>query len=91
MTHYQYVSILQEKKKHILIAGDFNVNVDYLTGGNSNAHNFKNIFPTCFLFSLISRPTRVTNHLATVIDNIYCNTSDIATTRRSGILRFFYL
>ena len=40
------------------------------------------------MFPLISRPTRVTNHSATVIDNIYSNASDLSTTRRSGILRF---
>ena len=33
-------------------------------------------------------PTRVTNHSATVIDNIYSNASDLSITWRSGILRF---
>ena len=82
------LSILQKKKKHILIAGDFNVNVDPLIRGDSNTQNFKNIFSSNFLFPLISRPTRVTNHSATVIDNIYSNASDLSTTWRSGILRF---
>ena len=35
---------------------------------------------------LIDKPTRVTRHSATVIDNIYSNASGIATTCRSGIL-----
>ena len=89
LTHM--LSILQKKRKHILIAGDFNVNGDTLIRGDSNTHNFKNIFSANFLFPLISRHTRVTNHSATIIDNIYCNASDIATTCRSGILRFSIL
>ena len=82
------LSILPQKKKHILIAGDFNVNVDPLIRSDSNTQNLKNIFSSNFLFPLISRPTSVTNHSATVIDNIYSNASDLSTTWRSGILRF---
>ena len=82
------LSILLQKKKHILIAGDFKVNVDPLMRGDSNTQNFKNIFSHNFLYPLISRPTRLTNHSATVIANIYSNASDLSTTWRSGILRF---
>ena len=76
---------LQKKKKHILIAGDFNVNLDPSIRGDGNTQNFKNIFFSNFLFPLINMPTRVTNHSATVI---YSNASDIVTTCRTGILSF---
>ena len=39
------------------------------------------------MFPLIDKPTRVTCHSATIIDNIFSNASDIANTSRSGILR----
>ena len=66
----------------------FNDSVDPLIRGDSNTQNFKNIFSSNFLFPLIYRPTRVTNHSGTIIDNIYSNASDLSTTWRSGILRF---
>ena len=69
------------------IAGDFNVNTDPTLRGDGNTQKFKNILSSNFLFPLIDKPTRVTRHSATVIDNIYCNASDIATTCRSGIIR----
>ena len=81
------LSTLQKKKNHILIAGDFNVNLDPSIRGDGNTQNFKNIFSSN-LFPLINMPTRVTNHSATVIDNIYSNASDIVATCRTGILRF---
>ena len=70
------------------MAGDFNVNVDPLNTGDSATHIFKTISSTNLLLLLFFRPKRVTNHSATIIDNIYCNACDIATTCRSGILRF---
>ena len=79
--------ILQKEKKHVYIAGDFNVNTDPTLRGDGNTQKFKNILSSNFLFPLIDKPTRVTRHSATVIDNIYCNASDIATTCRSGIIR----
>ena len=39
------------------------------------------------MFPLIDKPTRVTCHLATIINNIFSNASDTANTSRSGILR----
>ena len=36
---------------------------------------------------LITKPTRITEHSATLIDNIYCNISNLADTCKSGILR----
>ena len=77
----------RRRKRHVYIAGDFNVNTDPALRGDGNTQKFKNILSSIFLFPLIDKPTRVTRHSTTVIDNIYCNASDIATTCRSGILR----
>ena len=75
------------RKKQLYIAGDFNVNIDPLVKNDINTQTFKNIFSSNFLFPLIDKPTRVTCHSATIIDNIFSNASDIANTSRSGILR----
>ena len=36
---------------------------------------------------LITKPSRVTQNSSTLIDNIYCNISNIATSCKTGILR----
>ena len=81
------LSILHNEKKHIYLAGDYNVNTDPLVRGDTSIQNFKHILSSNFLFPLINKPTRVTHQSATVIDNIYCNASDIAATCKSGVLR----
>ena len=81
------LSILHSEKKQLYIAGDFNVNIDPLVKNDINTQTFKNIFSSNFLFPLIDKPTRVTCHSVTIIDNIFSNASDIANTSRSGILR----
>ena len=55
--------------------------------GNGNAQNFKNNFSANFLFPLINKPTRVTQQSSSIIDNIYCNTNNLADTCKSGIFR----
>ena len=67
----------RKRKKHVYIAGDFNVNTGPTLRCDGNTQKFKNILSSIFLFPLIDKPTRVTRHSATVIDNIYCNASDI--------------
>ena len=55
--------------------------------GNGNIQNFKNTLSSNFLFPLINKPTRVTQHSSTIIDNIYCNTDNLADNCKSGIFR----
>ena len=81
------LSILQREKKHIYLAGDFNVNTDPLIRGNINIQNFKNMFSSNFLFPLINKPTRVTQQSSTIIDNIYCNENNLESSCKSGIFR----
>ena len=65
--------IQREKKKIVYVCGDFNVNImSHLKGGLS-IQEFSNIFSSYFCFPSINKPTRVTDHSASIIDNIYCN------------------
>ena len=82
-----YLYLIIRKKKHLHIAGDFNVHTDPLVKNDINTQTFENIFSYNFLFPLIDKPTRVTCHSATIINNIFSNASDIANTSRNGILR----
>ena len=58
-----------------------------MIGGNGNTQNYKNTLSSNSLFPLINKPTRVTQHSSTIIDNIYCNTDNLADTCKSGIFR----
>ena len=73
--------------KIIYLNGDFNVNTNPLLKGTPTTQEFKNIMSTNYLYPLITKPTRITEHSATLIDNIYCNISNLAETCKSGILR----
>ena len=59
--------------KDSFIMGDFNI--DLLKHANSHlSQEFLDIFLSASFLPLISKPTRVANHSATLIDNIFCNT-----------------
>ena len=45
------LSILQKEKKHLYIAGDFNVNTDPTLRGDGNTQKIKNILSSIFYFS----------------------------------------
>ena len=47
--------------------------------------DFKNIFS--FFYPIITKPTRVTDHSATLIDIIYCNILDVSIHCKAGILK----
>ena len=75
----EYVRMLQDRitkvikeKKLLYIMGDMNINLL-----NASSHlptnEFINTMYANYLFPLISRPTRITEHSATLIDNIYKN------------------
>ena len=51
--------------------GDFNI--DLLKYDNNTSHEFLETFLSASFLPLISKPTRVANHSATLIDNIFCN------------------
>ena len=79
--------ILHRKKYLCYILGDFNINLL-----NIDNHNPTQSFLNCMLsynyIPLINRPTRLTNHSATIIDNIFCNALEFICDKKSisGIL-----
>ncbi|KAI2647708.1 hypothetical protein H4Q32_030226 [Labeo rohita] len=57
------------KNKSVIVCGDFNIDL-----GNTVAINdFKNYMGIAGLCPMITKPTRITTHSATIIDNIYTN------------------
>ena len=69
--------ILSENK-YVYIFGDFNVNTMSSVIGNANTQEFKDTFSSNYCLPLITKPTRVTNSCASLIDNIYSNVPVVA-------------
>ena len=76
---------LHHGNKHVYITGDFNVNMSPRIKSSLDRQDFKNILSSCFLSPLIIKPTRVTGHSVTLIDNIYCYIPDVFTHCKAGI------
>lgn len=75
--------ITKLKQKNVFICGDFNI--DLINPNNIAATNdFINTMYASGLNPLITRPSRITNHSATLIDNIFTNVLDIDIT--SGLM-----
>ena len=82
-----FFSKLQSEKKYVYITGDFNVNTLTQPSCNLATQEFKNIFSPNFYSPLIQKPTRITEHSATLIDNIYCNVPELSFNSAAGILK----
>ena len=67
--------------KDSFIMGDFNI--DLLKHINSSSEDFLDTFLSASFLPLISKPTRVATHSATLLDNIFCN---ILPTPNSSII-----
>ena len=76
------LEILQSKRLHTYLCGDYNI--DLLKIFRKNQYNvfFENLIAAGFQ-PKISLPTRLTDHSATLIDNIFCNQID---NNESGII-----
>ena len=63
---------IQPEKKILYLMGDYNIN---LINENTHLHTseFLDIMYGNSLFPLITKPTRISNTNATLIDNIFCN------------------
>lgn len=68
--------------KTVWLTGDFNI--DLLNMEHAHTSEFINSLFSSSCFPLISKPTRVTSHSATLIDNIFTNS--LGHNIRSGIL-----
>jgi hypothetical protein len=78
------LTLAQSERKEVIHLGDYNLNLL-----NSNTHpptsEFIDINFTQSLFPSISKPTRITNRSATLIDSIF-TTLPFMTNSKSGIL-----
>ena len=63
--------MIVSENKIVFLLEDFNVKLSHNVELSLNAEDLKNIFLSHHLLPLINKPTRVTNHTATVIDNIF--------------------
>ena len=64
---------IKNENKLVYWAGDFNINL--LNAESHRATNdFLNIMMANSMYPAITKPTRITEYSATIIDNIYCNT-----------------
>ena len=64
---------IHSQEKYTLIMGDFNIN---LLDCNHFSDDFINILGCLFFQPHSLQPTRITNHTATLIDNIFFNPND---------------
>ena len=69
--------------KDIYICGDFNIDL-LKHESNNGTNNFLNILYSSGLYPLIVKPTRITTHSYTLIDNIFTN--NLCNENESGIL-----
>ena len=76
----------KQERKYVYISGNFNVNTMSHLKGSLSTQEFNNTFSSNFCFPSINRPTRVTNHSASIIDNIYYNVTIQGSDYHPGVL-----
>ena len=69
---------VQKEKKTLFIMGDFNINL-HNYGSHTETNDFTNLMVSTYLLPHILHPTRVTDHSATIIDNIFLNNCELDT------------
>ena len=65
-------------KETLFIMGDFNINL-YNYCSHTGANDFINFMVSNYLLPHILHPTRITDHSATIIDNIFSNNCELDT------------
>jgi exonuclease III len=76
---------INKTSKNAYLMGDFNI--DLLKSDQSDYSNrFSEQLFTSTFFPLISKPTRITPHTATLIDNIFTNDYEQIETSKNGII-----
>ena len=75
---YRTVEEINKEKKYCIIMGDFNI--DLLSfDSHKDTEDFVNTLASYFFHPQILKPTRFTNHSATLIDNIFFNSLEHQT------------
>ena len=77
------LNIISNERKESIILGDFNVDIMKLDV-NSQVNDFINNFTSYSYLPQIYKPTRITSHSATILDNIFYNYPDKVV--HSGII-----
>ena len=77
---------IKQERKYVYISGDFNVITMSHLKRSLSTQEFSNIFSSNFSFPSINRPTRVTNHSASIIDTIYSNVPTQGSDYHAGVL-----
>ena len=63
---------LKSENKFIYWTGDFNIDL-LKTDSHASSNDFLQIMLSNSLYPVITKPTRITDYSATIIDNIFCN------------------
>ena len=81
MTQFETVlnSLNRYSNKHMLLVGDFNTDL-IKHASDINSQNLVDVTTNHGLIQVISRPTRITDHSATLIDHIYTNKLQCVTS-----------
>ena len=76
-------NLSRHSKKHVILAGGFNC--DLIKHDNNIVYqNLINTMSQCGFLQIISRPTRITDNSATLIDHVYTN--DVENTLSCNII-----
>ena len=75
---YSVIGKINQERKLCLISGDFNINLLNFDK-HSLTEDFINTLSSFFLEPHILKPTRITNHSSTLIDNIFFNSIEYQT------------
>jgi len=76
-------NVLSNENKEVYIMGDMNIDLLKFTNHTKTGDYLENIFSHGYL-PLITKPTRISSHSATLIDHIYTNKQDIEAI--SGVI-----
>ena len=67
-----YLHKIENENKHVFIFGDFNINFLHSSSNNTST-DFMQLMYSYGFFSIINKPTRISSHSSTQIDNIFSN------------------
>ena len=79
----ELLNMLSDKKKTVYICGDFNLDL-LNTECHSKTQKFVDVMFSAGFYPLITKPTRISDNSATLIDNILTN--DLSKVKRCGLL-----
>jgi hypothetical protein len=82
---YEHIEriIISQRDKTFYLCGDFNIDLLKISN-NKSVSNFLDLMYSNGLYPLINKPTRITAHSKSIIDNIY--TSELVVGNSSGII-----